>query len=220
MPLFISQVDGNWADWSSWGQCDVTCENGTQLRTRTCTNPEPKNGGTDCVGSENEKKLMADGAFGIVGVLVLCPVMQDLLPVRGIAITLSRIDVVTTASEIHLKQGYACKDRVLGFRTMMDLSLTLLIVLYDNDGPESNPLDGDSRRTMINLSLTLFTVLYDNDEPESDPLDSVTVAGHNGRLGVYVREGNLRETAAATTLNHPCSASSVQDQICKLNHAQ
>ncbi|XP_052814162.1 ectin-like [Mya arenaria] len=58
-------VDGNWADWSSWTQCDVTCEHGTQLRTRTCTNPAPKNGGADCVGSANQT---------IVCVRKLCPV--------------------------------------------------------------------------------------------------------------------------------------------------
>ncbi|WAR10864.1 ECT-like protein [Mya arenaria] len=121
-----SLVDGNWADWSTWSQCDVTCESGTQLRTRTCTNPAPNNGGLDCVGSANQTKVcvkelcpeyvnqcMAGGALGLAGVRVLCPVMQDLLLAVGIAITLSRIDLVTTASEIHLKQGYACKDHVL-----------------------------------------------------------------------------------------------------------
>ncbi|XP_060579784.1 coadhesin-like [Ruditapes philippinarum] len=44
-------VDGNWARWSQWSPCDVTCENGTQTRTRTCTNPAPAQGGLDCIGS-------------------------------------------------------------------------------------------------------------------------------------------------------------------------
>ncbi|XP_052814164.1 uncharacterized protein LOC128241260 [Mya arenaria] len=60
-----SLVDGNWADWSTWSQCDVTCESGTQLRTRTCTNPAPNNGGLDCVGSANQTKVC---------VKELCPV--------------------------------------------------------------------------------------------------------------------------------------------------
>ncbi|XP_052814163.1 thrombospondin-2-like [Mya arenaria] len=58
-------VDGGWADWSSWTQCDVTCEHGRQLRTRTCTNPEPRDGGADCVGSAHETKVC---------VRELCPV--------------------------------------------------------------------------------------------------------------------------------------------------
>ncbi|XP_060581715.1 fibropellin-1-like isoform X1 [Ruditapes philippinarum] len=49
-------VDGNWSLWSSWSTCDVTCENGHQTRTRTCTNPAPKNGGFDCVGSGSDMK--------------------------------------------------------------------------------------------------------------------------------------------------------------------
>ncbi|XP_060608370.1 coadhesin-like isoform X2 [Ruditapes philippinarum] len=49
-------VDGNWSLWSSWSTCDVTCENGHQTRTRTCTNPAPKHGGLDCVGSGSDTK--------------------------------------------------------------------------------------------------------------------------------------------------------------------
>ncbi len=32
-------------DWSSWSACNSTC-----TQTRTCTNPSPDNGGTDCTG--------------------------------------------------------------------------------------------------------------------------------------------------------------------------
>ncbi|XP_045179206.2 A disintegrin and metalloproteinase with thrombospondin motifs adt-1-like [Mercenaria mercenaria] len=49
-------VDGNWALWSSWASCDVTCENGTRLRTRTCTNPAPAHGGANCIGTGTDKK--------------------------------------------------------------------------------------------------------------------------------------------------------------------
>ncbi|KNC85186.1 hypothetical protein SARC_02606 [Sphaeroforma arctica JP610] len=38
-------VDGNWSEWSD---CSVTCSFGIQ--TRTCTQPEPQNGGETCPG--------------------------------------------------------------------------------------------------------------------------------------------------------------------------
>ncbi|XP_060586448.1 uncharacterized protein LOC132742139, partial [Ruditapes philippinarum] len=51
-----SLVDGNWGSWSPWSMCDVTCENGTQTRTRTCTDPAPAQGGLDCIGSNISTK--------------------------------------------------------------------------------------------------------------------------------------------------------------------
>lgn len=56
MITFQFKVDGNWAAWSSWSGCDVTCANGIQTRTRQCTNPTPINGGLDCPGSTTESR--------------------------------------------------------------------------------------------------------------------------------------------------------------------
>ncbi|XP_046353300.2 coadhesin-like isoform X1 [Haliotis rufescens] len=50
-------VNGGWSSWSSWsnqGSCSSTCgTDGTvaQRSTRTCTNPSPANGGTECSGA-------------------------------------------------------------------------------------------------------------------------------------------------------------------------
>ena len=44
----VSLVDGNWTVWMEWSTCSVTCENGTQIRTRNCSNPEPQYGGDNC----------------------------------------------------------------------------------------------------------------------------------------------------------------------------
>ncbi|XP_053378626.1 coadhesin-like [Mercenaria mercenaria] len=45
-----------WSEWTAWSACDVTCENGTQTRTRTCSNPPPANGGLNCSGSATDVK--------------------------------------------------------------------------------------------------------------------------------------------------------------------
>lgn len=51
-PSFVISflVDGGWSDWGNWTRCSVTCRNGTQIRTRTCTNPPPQFNGKECQG--------------------------------------------------------------------------------------------------------------------------------------------------------------------------
>lgn len=41
-------VDGRYTAWSNWGACSTSCNPGVQIKTRTCTNPPPWNGGKDC----------------------------------------------------------------------------------------------------------------------------------------------------------------------------
>ncbi|XP_078354720.1 uncharacterized protein LOC144639299 isoform X1 [Oculina patagonica] len=40
-------IDGGYTDWSA-SECSVTCGGGTKTLKRTCTNPQPSNGGKDC----------------------------------------------------------------------------------------------------------------------------------------------------------------------------
>ncbi|XP_031561318.1 hemicentin-1-like [Actinia tenebrosa] len=49
-------VDGGWSEYSDWTTCSKSCGGGTQERTRTCTNPAPKNGGKDCEGESKETR--------------------------------------------------------------------------------------------------------------------------------------------------------------------
>ncbi|XP_056002781.1 coadhesin-like [Ostrea edulis] len=44
-------VNGGWSHWSAWGHCSVTCNDGVQHRTRTCSNPAPSHGGHGCIGA-------------------------------------------------------------------------------------------------------------------------------------------------------------------------
>jgi semaphorin 5 len=68
------EVNGGWTNWSSWSSCNegqaTNCEQLTssvtskthiepaiRTRTRTCTNPEPKNNGRLCVGLDREEEI-------------------------------------------------------------------------------------------------------------------------------------------------------------------
>ena len=43
-------IDGGWSDWSGWSNCTRSCGGGIQSSSRSCNNPEPKNGGQYCLG--------------------------------------------------------------------------------------------------------------------------------------------------------------------------
>ena len=42
-------VNGGYTEWTNWGDCSRTCGTGTYVRTRSCTNPSPSNGGQTCI---------------------------------------------------------------------------------------------------------------------------------------------------------------------------
>ena len=50
-------MHGGWSKWSGWTSCSQTCGTGSQERSRSCTNPEPKYGGRLCTGVKNNKRI-------------------------------------------------------------------------------------------------------------------------------------------------------------------
>ena len=48
-------VDGGFTPWTEYGKCSANCGDGYMVRTRTCTNPAPSNGGSNCVGARLER---------------------------------------------------------------------------------------------------------------------------------------------------------------------
>ena len=65
--------DGHWGRWGSWGSCSVSCDQGQKIRTRTCDDPSPKNGGNDCPGEsvQNAPCVMKSCNAGILSLLFI-----------------------------------------------------------------------------------------------------------------------------------------------------
>ena len=54
--FILTLVNGNFGEWTSFLECNSTCGDGVQFRTRRCDNPPPAFGGEKCVGVYNESK--------------------------------------------------------------------------------------------------------------------------------------------------------------------
>ena len=46
-------VDGGWSNWLI-GNCSKSCDGGNKTKTRTCNNPAPSCGGSNCIGESVE----------------------------------------------------------------------------------------------------------------------------------------------------------------------
>ena len=47
--------NGFWAPWGGWHGCTGSCGSGEEKRSRVCVGPE--NGGLNCIGDNEEKRL-------------------------------------------------------------------------------------------------------------------------------------------------------------------
>ena len=59
--FYLMLVDGGWTTWTLDGTCSVTCGDGTQQRTRACTDPAPVGTGATCGGSGTSEIACNDG---------------------------------------------------------------------------------------------------------------------------------------------------------------
>ena len=72
--LFVL-VNGRWSAWLSWGACSRTCGGGAQRRSRTCTNPPPRNGGAACSGGRFQTRLC--NSNGCPGTFLMVNTVQE-----------------------------------------------------------------------------------------------------------------------------------------------
>lgn len=72
--LFVL-VNGRWSAWLSWGACSRTCGGGAQRRSRTCTNPPPRNGGAACSGGRFETRQC--NSIGCPGTFLIVNTVQE-----------------------------------------------------------------------------------------------------------------------------------------------
>ena len=68
-------VNGRWSAWLSWGACSRTCGGGAQRRSRTCTNPPPRNGGAACSGGRFQTRQC--NSNGCPGTFLMVHTVQE-----------------------------------------------------------------------------------------------------------------------------------------------
>ena len=68
-------VNGRWSAWLSWGACSRTCGGGAQRRSRTCTNPPPRNGGAACSGGRFQTRQC--NSNGCPGTFLMVNTVQE-----------------------------------------------------------------------------------------------------------------------------------------------
>ncbi|CAL8406151.1 unnamed protein product [Arctogadus glacialis] len=67
----VVYVNGGWSLWTDWSLCNVSCGQGLQKRSHTCTIPAPLNGGAFCEGMS----VQTPAAHSVqVSSTSLCPV--------------------------------------------------------------------------------------------------------------------------------------------------
>ena len=54
----LCPIHGGYSDWSNYSECTKSCGNGSQIRTRNCSNPEPKHSGRDCSGLGSHTEII------------------------------------------------------------------------------------------------------------------------------------------------------------------
>ena len=76
--------DGNWSEWDEWGSCSEACGTGSQTRSRSCDNPAPIHGGSDCDGIDVDEQSCNEEPCPGMGYSVMHSDALTLSPVASI----------------------------------------------------------------------------------------------------------------------------------------
>ncbi|XP_069107637.1 uncharacterized protein [Argopecten irradians] len=100
-PITAVAVDGQWSAWTNFGSCTTTCGAGKQIRTRTCSNPAPANGGRACQPDTN-----GDSDTNVKS----CVSQECLNDLQGSAHICNKISTVQALAELDTTNPPQCPD--------------------------------------------------------------------------------------------------------------
>ena len=75
--LFNLSVNGNWGEWTSYGECSLSCGGGVKQRNRYCNNPASAHGGQDCLLSDGSGNTGKEEGETAVCNAQACPGMSS-----------------------------------------------------------------------------------------------------------------------------------------------
>ncbi|MBF0206991.1 MAG: thrombospondin type-1 domain-containing protein [Oligoflexia bacterium] len=115
----LGAINGGWTGWSC-AACSKTCGGGTQSCTRSCTNPAPANGGSDCdrSGDGDSKTQSCNTQACVGGINSPCTSDADCSPLLACAGVLCKRrpgDNCTSTDECY--EGYICYTNYYGDTT-------------------------------------------------------------------------------------------------------
>ena len=72
-------LDGDWTSWSTFTSCSTSCGEGLQTRFRSCSEPPPLYGGSDCTGEDIESQAC--------NTLIVCPIGKHIDEIQFLVTT-------------------------------------------------------------------------------------------------------------------------------------
>lgn len=141
-----SAVDGNYTEWTDFTECSKTCGGGQKSRSRTCTNPPPRNGGKDCmeIGRQVEYANCKDD--------VRCPISTEILIVIGLSCGVFLLLVVLIIICFVRRRRKQTEPRTTGFKDFFSNGYSAAIpleVIYEDKTVLNASLKGHSNPEFI-----------------------------------------------------------------------